>query len=113
MLRTSAYGACAIRCVTRRADANSRQGLEHVSPQVFGASRVIDPDIGHPQTLRCELNRKKSKFECNELITEVTNFARGQNGALISAYCSFAYSDLASFRMGMSGSASCQTIRKS
>jgi len=28
-------------------------------------------------------------------------------------YCSFAYSALASFRMGMSGSASCQSARKS
>jgi hypothetical protein len=29
------------------------------------------------------------------------------------SYCSFAYSDLASFRMGMSGSASFQRVRKS
>jgi hypothetical protein len=30
-----------------------------------------------------------------------------------SSYCSFAYSALASFRMGMSGSASFQSVRKS
>ncbi len=38
--------------------------------------------------------------------------ARDKAG-LLSSYCSFAYSALASFRMGMSGSASFQRVRKS
>jgi hypothetical protein len=32
--------------------------------------------------------------------------------AYLTGYCSFAYSALASFRMGMSGSASFQKVRK-
>jgi len=38
--------------------------------------------------------------------------SKGRRSAL-SAYSSFAYSALASFRMGMSGSASFQSVRKS
>jgi hypothetical protein len=33
-------------------------------------------------------------------------------GGMLAGYCSFAYSDLASFRMGMSGSASFHRVRK-
>jgi hypothetical protein len=38
---------------------------------------------------------------------------RVQVTAYLTDYCSFAYSALASFRMGMSGSASFQRVRKS
>jgi hypothetical protein len=38
---------------------------------------------------------------------------RGTRGAIATPYRSFAYSALACFRMGMSGSASFQSVRKS
>jgi len=50
----------------------------------------------------------RGELERNGLLTTVSP-ARTD----ISGYCSFVYSALASFRMGMSGSASFQSMRKS
>ena len=45
------------------------------------------------------------------LLNKMSN--KTSTGQLQSSHCSFAYSALASFRMGMSGSASFQRARKS
>ena len=51
--------------------------------------------------------------ECYRLIASGDNFVRAGRAWSPRCYCSFAYSALASFRMGMSGSASFQSVRKS
>ena len=56
--------------------------------------------------------------ECNRLFTTIKDFYCAGNRAMEGSeahpcYCSFAYSALASFRMGMSGSASFQRAKKS
>jgi hypothetical protein len=60
-------------------------------------------------------NQAKIVKECNRPIVSVDNSAQqsGMVGRSPRCYCSFAYSTLASFRMGMLGSAPFQRVRKS
>src|ERR1700678_2015340 len=63
-------------------------------------------------TVRCE---KALDCERKRLIRQLTKTRHANHPRFISlsGYCSFAYSALACLRMGMSGSASFQRVRKS
>ena len=88
----------------RRADARRAVDGERVC-RAAGASgeRGVEASSDRFQTLRCELTRKKSKFECKRLITEVriTEVRKfpltAQIESLRPRHCSFAYSALAWF----------------
>jgi hypothetical protein len=87
---------------------------------VFGISELRLDEMAHFGAERHSLELFVQLL-CNQLVYEPIACVNHQGIAsdvevLISSigrYCSFAYSALASFRMGMSGSASFQRARKS
>jgi hypothetical protein len=56
---------------------------------------------------------KAARFMCREKSTCGCSWFGWRKRGRMSAHCSFAYSALACLRMGMSGSASFQRVRKS
>jgi hypothetical protein len=68
------------------------------------------PELGSGIVLKRRVN------PCDHYAGALSNYGSAfcvQVTAYLTGYCSLAYSVLASFRMGMSGSASFQSVRKS